>query len=58
MLDETLAKLEMNIRQSDAIAADKKAELLRLLSTLQSEIAALESTHEPYDRPKILSSSP
>ncbi len=26
MLDETLAKLEMNIRQSDAIEADKKAE--------------------------------
>ena len=41
MLDEPLAKLEMNIRQSDAIEADKKAELLRLLSTLQSEIAAL-----------------
>ncbi len=48
MLDETLAKLEINIRLSDAIAADKKAELLRLLSTLQSEIAALESTHAEH----------
>lgn len=27
MLDETLAKLELNIRQSNAIEADKKAEL-------------------------------
>ena len=32
MLDETLAKLEMNIRQSDAIAADKKAEHTCLIS--------------------------
>ena len=48
MLDETLAKLEMNIRRSDAIEADKKAALLRLLSTLQSEIAALQHTHAEH----------
>jgi hypothetical protein len=48
MLDETLAKLETNIRQSDAIKADNKAELLRLLTTLQSEIAALEHTHAEH----------
>ena len=45
MLDETLAKLEANIRESDAIQADQKAELLRLLTTLKSEIATLEHTH-------------
>ena len=45
MLDETLAKLETNIRASEAIQADKKAELLRLLASLQSEIATLEHTH-------------
>jgi len=45
MLDETLAKLETNIRESDAIQADNKAELLRLLTTLKSEIATLEPTH-------------
>ena len=45
MLDETLAKLETNIRQSKAIRADDKAELLRLLTTLQSEIATLAHTH-------------
>jgi hypothetical protein len=28
MLDETLAKLEMNIRESDVIQVDRKAELL------------------------------
>lgn len=48
MLDETLAKLEANIRKSDAIQTDKKAELLRLLSTLQSEIAAIEHTHAEH----------
>jgi len=48
MLDETLAKLATNIRASDAIQADKKAELLRLLTTLQSEIATLEHTHAEH----------
>ena len=45
MLDETLAKLETNIRASESIQTDKKAELLRLLTTLKSEIATLEHTH-------------
>ena len=45
MLDETLAKLEMNIRESDVIQVDRKAQLLRLLTTLKSEIATLEHTH-------------
>ena len=45
MLDETLAKLETNIRQSEAIQAEKKAELLQLLTTLKSELAALAQTH-------------
>ena len=48
MLDETLAKLATNIRASDTIQADKKAELLRLLTTLQSEIATLEHTHAEH----------
>ena|SRR5438128_1236602 len=45
MLDETLTQLETNIRQSEAIHAEKKAELLLLLTTLKSELAALEHTH-------------
>jgi Domain of unknown function (DUF4404) len=48
MLDETLAQLETNIRASDAIQADQKAELLRLLITLKSEIATLEHTHAEH----------
>jgi hypothetical protein len=48
MLDETLAKLETNIRASEAIQADKKTELLHLLATLKSEIATLEHTHAEH----------
>ena len=48
MLDETLAKLETSIRASEAIQVDKKAELVRLLTTLKSEIATLEHTHAEH----------
>ena len=48
MLDDTLAQLETHIRASEAIQADQKAELLRLLTTLKSEIATLEHTHAEY----------
>ena len=48
MLDETLTQLETNIRQSEALQAEKKAELLRLLTTLKSEIATLEHTHAEH----------
>jgi uncharacterized protein DUF4404 len=43
-----LNDIETNIRASDAIQADKKAELLHLLSTLKSEIATLEHTHAEH----------
>ena len=43
-----LNDIETNIRASDAIQADKKAELLRLLTTLKSEIATLEHTHAEH----------
>jgi len=38
MLDETLAKLETNIRASDAIQADKKAEhsFLKIITACNS----------------------
>ena len=48
MLDETLAKLETNIRQSHAIRPGDKAELLQLLTRLQSEIAILAHTHAEH----------
>jgi len=48
MLDETLTQLETSIRQSDTIRAENRAELLHLLTTLKSEIAALEHTHAEH----------
>ena len=45
MLDETLTQLETTIRESKTLQADKQAELLRLLTTLKSEIGTLEHTH-------------
>src|SRR5687767_8664352 len=48
MLDETLAKLETIIRQSDTIQAEKKAELVQLLTTLKSEVATLAQTHAEH----------
>lgn len=48
MPDETLTQLETNIRQSAAIDAAHKTELLYLLSTLKAEIAALEHTHAEH----------
>ena len=48
MLDKTLTQLETTIRQSEALQAEKKAELVRLLTTLKAEIAALEHTHAEH----------
>lgn len=48
MLDDTFTKLETNIRQSEAIQAEKKAELLQLLTTLKSEMTALAHTHAEH----------
>ena len=48
MLAETLAKLETTVRESKAIQADKQAELVRLLTTLKSEITTLEHTHAEH----------
>ena len=48
MLDKTLTQLETNIRQSEILGAEKKAELLRPLATLKAEIAALEQTHAEH----------
>jgi hypothetical protein len=43
-----LKDVELRIRNSPEISSESKAELLRLLSTLQSEIAALEHTHAEH----------
>lgn len=44
MIDETVKKIEANIRAA-SVSAERKQELLKLLGTLKSEVANLSTTH-------------
>lgn len=45
MLKETLAKIESSIKKMRSVPGKKKTELMRLLSTLKSEVKDLSKTH-------------
>ena len=45
MIEDTVSKIEARIESADAIKDDRKRELLELLGTLKSEVAALSKTH-------------
>jgi hypothetical protein len=45
MIENTVSKIEAKIQGADAITDDRKRELLQLLGTLKSEVAALSQTH-------------
>ena len=45
MIQDTISKIEARIGQS-GVKDDSKAELLTLLGTLKSEVAALSETHD------------
>ena len=45
MIQETISKIEAQIRQSDAVQPQSKAELLSLLATLKAEMAEIARTH-------------
>lgn len=45
MIDETLTKIEQQIRGAGNIKEERRRELLDLLSTLKAEIANLSVTH-------------
>ncbi len=46
MIEDTIGKIEANIRNADAINSDRRQELLQLLGTLKSEVANLSETHQ------------
>ncbi len=46
MIEDTIGKIEANIRNADAINVDRRRELLELLGTLKSEVANLSKTHQ------------
>jgi hypothetical protein len=45
MIEDTVSHIEAKIQASDSIKEDRKRELLQLLGTLKSEIAALSKTN-------------
>jgi hypothetical protein len=47
MIQDTIGKIEAKLRGAN-IAPKKKAELLRLLSSLKTEIATLSTTHAEH----------
>ena len=50
MIEDTVSKIEAQIRASDSIKEDRKQELLQLLGTLKSEVSGLSKTHEEQAR--------
>jgi len=46
MIDKTIETIETRIRAGKHVSANEKAELLRLLSSLKSEITELSKTQE------------
>jgi hypothetical protein len=45
MIEDTLGKIEAKIEGAETIKDERKRELLQLLGTLKSEVAALSKTH-------------
>lgn len=45
MIEHTIANIESRIEGADAISDERRRELLQLLATLKSEVAALSRTH-------------
>ena len=45
MIQETIAEIEARIQKADSVNDDNKVELIRLLTTLKSEIAEFSRTH-------------
>jgi hypothetical protein len=45
MIDDTIGKIENQIRSSEAIKSERREELLDLLGTLKAEVAKLSETN-------------
>jgi hypothetical protein len=45
MIDDTVSKIEAQVREAETIPAARKAELLNLLGTLKAEVARLSQTN-------------
>lgn len=45
MIQDTISKIEERIRAAEAVGGENKAELLKLLAALKSEVSGLSKTH-------------
>ena len=45
MIEDTIAKIEARLRNTDAISDEKRRELQQLLAELKAEVARLSRTH-------------
>ena len=45
MIQDTISKIEERIRAAEAVGGENKAELLKLLAALKSEVSGLSQTH-------------
>jgi len=50
MISETIRKIEARLRDADSITPAQREDLLKLLGTLQAEVATLSETHEEEAR--------
>ena len=48
MIKDTIKKIEASIKKTGSINPKKKTEMIKLLSTLKSEIEALSKTHDEH----------
>ena len=48
MIEETIKKIEARIRAAEALPGENREDLLRLISTLKSEITALSKTRAEH----------
>ena len=46
MIEKTISEIEAKIRGAESVSPERRAELLRLLATLQTEVAELSKTNE------------
>ena len=46
MIEKTISEIEAQIGGAEAVSAERKQELLKLLATLKTEVAELSKTHD------------
>ena len=50
MIDDTIARIEQRLKNSESIKPETRTELLKLLATLKAEMGALSSTEADHAR--------